>query len=80
MSLKYAGHDKTIVFDHLSPANPALIKDFTSYGPDFTYDCFKLAKGKWNYMKNIEMRNNSDFDKSNSPSKNHNKEFYDPDK
>lgn len=80
MSLKYEGNDKSIIFDHLSPANPALIKDFASYGPDFTYDGFKLNKGKWNFMKNIEMRNDSDFDKSNSPPKNQNKEFYNPEK
>ena len=76
MSLKYDESKKMIVFDHLSPGNTVLDGSYTNYGPDFTYDGFKLSKGKWIYQKNIELKNSSEFDKTSNPSNIKSKDFY----
>lgn len=57
MSLKYDEEKQTIIFDHLSPANPNLEGQFEFYGPDFTYDMLEFKKGKWVYVKNADVRN-----------------------
>lgn len=56
MSLKYHSKKKMIVFDHLSPPNPALKGDYKQYGPDFTYDGLKFKKGTWQHLRNLDMR------------------------
>ncbi len=57
MMLRYIPESKTIVFDHLSPSRPNLTENFQFYGPDFTYDGFKFEKGKWVYVRNLDLRN-----------------------
>lgn len=57
MLLRYDNRMKMLVFDHLSPANPSLKGNFSSYGPDFTYDGYRFKKGKWIYRKNLDLRN-----------------------
>lgn len=80
MSLRYDEKKKMIVFDHLSPPNPGLTGNFSTYGPDFTYDGFKFSKGKWIYKKNLDLTNSSEFDNTSSPNDIKNKEFYKPEK
>jgi hypothetical protein len=54
-SLKYYPKGGYIVFDHLSPRNPAMVGIFSDYGPDGSYDALKLEKGKWKLISNIEV-------------------------
>jgi len=56
ISLKFASQ-KSIVFDHLVPVSPALKGKREFYGPDFSYDAYKLEKGVWKMETNIDVRN-----------------------
>ncbi|MFN5325003.1 MAG: hypothetical protein ACK5C5_08805 [Bacteroidota bacterium] len=57
MLLRYEASKKMIVFDHLSPSSPALKGQYSSYGPDFTYDGYFFKKGKWIYKSNLDLKN-----------------------
>ena len=80
MSLRYNEKKKMIVFDNLSPSNPDLKDKYENYGPDMTYNAFKLKSGKWNFMKNIEIGNPSEYDVKGQESNVKHKEFYTPPK
>lgn len=56
MSLKYYEKNKTIVFDHLSPREPHLVNLYQYYGPDLSYDAYTFKKGKWELLKNVDVR------------------------
>lgn len=56
MLLRYVPDGGLIVFDHLSPADPK-VKDPASFGPDLSYDGYKMKDGKFQYVKNLDMRN-----------------------
>jgi hypothetical protein len=80
MSLRYNEKKKMIVLDNLSPSNPDLKGKYEYYGPDMSYDAFKFKSGKWNYFKNIQVGNVSEYDgKTQTPNAKH-KEFYTPPK
>ena len=56
MLLKYLPEQQTIVFDNLvAPAKNMPSKEF--FGPDLTYNAYKLKNGLWQYQENIDMRN-----------------------
>ncbi len=57
MLLKYEPDQNLIVFDHLSPPDAKQKNDPQSYGPDLSYDGFKLKNGKWVLVENLDMRN-----------------------
>lgn len=57
MMLRYIPESKNIVFDHLSPSRPDYADNFQFYGPDFSHDGFKFEKGKWVYVRNLDLRN-----------------------
>jgi len=57
VSLKYDDKLKMIVFDHLSPADVNQTGMYENYGPDFSYDGLKFKRGKWELMKDIDLRN-----------------------
>lgn len=57
MTLNYNASLNLIVFDHLSPPNPALAKMRFTYAPDFTYDALKYHKKKWIHEQDIDVRN-----------------------
>lgn len=57
MTLRYIPETKTIVFDHLSPSRPDFEENYQFYGPDFSFDGFKLDKGNWVYVRNLDLRN-----------------------
>ena len=80
MSLRYNEKKKMIVFDHLSPSNLSLKGKFESYGPDMSYDAFKFKKGKWIFLKNIEIGNPREYDVKTHNSNVKQKEFYTPEK
>jgi hypothetical protein len=57
LMLHYNEDSKTIVFDHLSPSRPDFAGNFQFYGPDFSYDGFKLEKGLWEYAQDLDLKN-----------------------
>jgi hypothetical protein len=57
MLLNYVPDQNLIVFDHLSPPDPKLKDQRDTYGPDLSYDGYKLKDGKWVYVENLDMRN-----------------------
>lgn len=61
MTLRYEARQLTIVFDHLSPSEPQLAGSLQYYGPDFSYDGFKLTPkdGVWHYVRDLDMRNDT---------------------
>ena len=71
MFLNYEPTTNTIVFDHLAPPDPQLKGKFELYGPDFSYDGFKLVNGRWKFITDLELKNNptDQDDKFNDPRK-----------
>lgn len=71
MFLNYDPTINTIVFDHLAPPDPKLKGKFELYGPDFSYDGFKLVNGRWKFLPDLELKNNptDQDDKFNDPKK-----------
>lgn len=57
MLLRYVPEQKLIVFDHLAPPDPKLKNQKDTYGPDLSYDGYKLENGKWVFRENLDMRN-----------------------
>ena len=57
MLLKYVPEQDLIVFDHLSPPDDKSKKNPETFGPDLSYDGYKLINGKWKYEDNLDMRN-----------------------
>ncbi len=57
MLLRYVDDQELIVFDHLLPPDPKLKNDHTTYGPDLSYDGYKLKNGHWVYVSDLDMRN-----------------------
>ena len=57
MLLRYVPEQELIVFDHLSPPDPKLKSQHDTYGPDLSYDGYKLKNGRWVYVDNLDMRN-----------------------
>lgn len=53
-SLKWNAVEEMIVMDHLSPPDGTLKKQFTMYGPDFSYDGLVWRKGWWELKEQIE--------------------------
>ena len=47
----------TIIFDHLAPPDDRLKGRFELYGPDFSYDGYRLANGRWKLVEDIEVAN-----------------------
>ena len=71
MVLNYEPSINTVVFDHLAPPDPKLKGRFELYGPDFSYDGYRLANGRWKFVQDLELKNtptNQD-DNFNDPKK-----------
>jgi len=71
MLLKYVPEQDLIVFDHLSAPDDKSKKNLETFGPDLSYDGYKLINGRWKYEDNLDMRNVPDE---------HDSEFTDPKK
>ncbi len=71
MLLRYVPEQNLIVFDNLVPPDKKLKDKFDSYGPDLTYNAYRLTNGKWVYVDNIDMRNvpNDNDTQYNDPTK-----------
>lgn len=57
MLLRHVPELNLIVFDHLAPPDDKMKLQQETYGPDLTYDGYKLLNGKWQYKDNLDMRN-----------------------
>ncbi len=57
MVLNYLASEATIVFDHLAPPDPKLEGRYDLYGPDFSYDGFKLKNGRWQLVSDLKLEN-----------------------
>ena len=57
MLLNFEPSTGTIVFDHLAPPDPKLKGKYELYGPDFSYDGYKLSNGRWKFVQDLELKN-----------------------
>ncbi|MCC8407661.1 hypothetical protein LJ707_01885 [Mucilaginibacter sp. UR6-1] len=57
MLLRYIPEENIIVFDHLSPPDQRSAGKPETFGPDLSYDAYRLNNGKWKYAENLDMRN-----------------------
>jgi hypothetical protein len=57
MLLNYLPKEGTIVFDHLAPPDPAMKASMEMYGPDMSYDGFKLVNGRWKFLEDLQLKN-----------------------
>lgn len=55
--MNYLPKEGTIVFDHLAPPDPKLQDKYELYGPDMTYDGYKLVNGRWKYVSDLKLKN-----------------------
>ena len=57
MLLRYVPEQNLIVFDHLVPPDAKMKDQRETFGPDLSYDGYKLKNGRWVYQDNLDMRN-----------------------
>jgi hypothetical protein len=57
MLLRYAPEQHLIVFDNLVPPDKKSMDKSKTYGPDLSYNGYRLKNGKWEYVDNLDMRN-----------------------
>ena len=57
MLLKYVEDEHLIVFDHLSPPDKKMKNMMETYGPDLSYDGYRLKNDRWDLVQNLDMRN-----------------------
>lgn len=57
MMLNYIPKESTIVFDHLAAPDPKIKDKFELYGPDMSYDGYKLINGRWKLMEDLQLKN-----------------------
>ncbi len=57
MMLNYLPKEEMIVFDHLVSSVQGTTGKQDFYGPDLSYDGFKLDRGRWKFRSAIELKN-----------------------
>jgi len=57
MLLRYVPEQQLIVFDNLAPPEKKLKGQTKTYGPDLTYNGYRLKNGRWEFVDNVDMRN-----------------------
>lgn len=55
--LNYVKEKGMIVFDHLAPPNDKVKNMPGLWGPDLSYDAYKLKNGKWILHENVDLKN-----------------------
>jgi hypothetical protein len=79
MNIKYYENKKMLVFDHLAPREVELEGQFQFYGPDMSYDAFKLKDGKWFFKADVSMKNDPNERTDGTENKKYNKKkIYSP--
>jgi len=71
MHLKYLASQHLIVFDELAPPDIKSKNKPETYGPDMIYNGYRLKDGRWQFVENLDMRN--------EPNE-HDEEYVDPKK
>jgi hypothetical protein len=56
MALRYEAAQERIVLDHLVPARADQEGQWAFYGPDMSYDAYVWDKGQWQYVRDIDAR------------------------
>jgi hypothetical protein len=71
MVLNFEPSISTVVFDHLAPPDPKLKGRFELYGPDLSYDGYRLVNGRWKFVQDLELKNSptDQDDNFNDPKK-----------
>lgn len=65
MLLNYLPAQQLIVFDHLAPADSIQKNNFRFYGPDLSYDGYRIQKGRLKFVQDLDLKNQaSEADKS----------------
>ncbi len=62
MTLEYNSSKNIIQFDLLGPTEPGLEGQYQYYGPSFQIDGLGYKDGKWDYIVNVDARNNNHGD------------------
>ena len=57
MMLNYNPQEGMIIFDHLAPPDPKMKNRPDLFGPDLSYDGFKLLNGRWKYHPDLPLKN-----------------------
>jgi hypothetical protein len=57
MLLKYIPSQNLIVFDNLASPDKKTKDKPETYGPDLSYNGYRLKNGAWEYEDNLDMRN-----------------------
>lgn len=57
MALNWDPKTSTIIFDHLAPPDEKLEGRFELYGPDFSYDGYRLTNGRWRLVEDLKVAN-----------------------
>jgi hypothetical protein len=57
MLLRYVPEQHLIVFDNLVPPDKKSVGKPQTYGPDLSYNGFRLKNGRWELVENLDMRN-----------------------
>ena len=57
MLLRYVPGENLIVFDNLVPPDKKLKDQPDTYGPDLSYNGYRLKNGRWELAENLDMRN-----------------------
>ncbi|NEU08295.1 hypothetical protein GZH53_08235 [Flavihumibacter sp. R14] len=57
MVLSYDPKIGMIVFDHLAPPDPRLEGKYDLYGPDFSYDGYKIQNGRLQLVSDLKLEN-----------------------
>ena len=57
MLLRYVQGENLIVFDNLAPPDKKLKDQPESYGPDLSYNGYRLKNGRWELVEDLDMRN-----------------------
>lgn len=57
MLLRHVPDQDLIVFDHLAPPDDKMKDHPETFGPDLSYDGFRLQNGQWHFIENLDMRN-----------------------
>ncbi|TWR31571.1 hypothetical protein FPZ43_03610 [Mucilaginibacter pallidiroseus] len=57
MLLRYVPDEQLIVFDHLAPPDDKMKDRPETFGPDLSYDGYRMTNGRWKFTENLDMRN-----------------------
>jgi hypothetical protein len=57
MLLRWIPEQNLIVFDHLAAPDQKLKDKPQTYGPDLSYDGYRLKNGRWTFIQNLDMKN-----------------------